>query len=85
MADDEIDVPPSIREIAGLHLEHIATLSAKIYELSLRLRETMAVSTELRRLGAVLGVGPITAGAIMAFTPDLRTLPAAETSRHGSA
>lgn len=73
MADDDVDVPPSIREIAGLYLEHIDTLTAKIDELSLRLREAMAVSTELRRLCTVSGVGPVTAGAIMAFAPDLRT------------
>ena len=67
MADDDVDVPPSIREIAGLYLEHIDTLTEKIDELSLRLREAMAVSTELRRLYTVPGVGPVTAGAIMAF------------------
>lgn len=63
----------TIREIAGLYLEHIDNLSAKIDELSLRLREAMAVSVELRRLCTVPGVGPVTAGAIMAFAPDLRT------------
>ncbi|MBH0014595.1 transposase [Pseudoalteromonas sp. NZS100_1] len=73
MDDDDVDVPPGIREIAGLCLEHIDTLSAKIDELSLKLREAMAVSVELRRLCTVPGVGPVTAGAIMAFAPDLRT------------
>lgn len=73
MADDDVDVPPGIREIASLYLEHIDTLTAKIDELSLRLREAMAVSAELRRLCTVPGVGPVTAGAIMAFAPDLRT------------
>ena len=33
----------------------------------------MQVSPELRRLCTVPGVGPVTAGAIMAFAPDLRT------------
>jgi hypothetical protein len=56
MDDEDVDVPPSIREIAGLYLEHIDTLSAKIDELSLRLREAMAVSAELRRLCTVPGV-----------------------------
>lgn len=45
----------------------------KIDELSLRLREAMQVNAELRRLCTVPGVGPVTAGAIMAFAPDLRT------------
>jgi len=35
MDDEDVDVPPSIREIAGLYLEHIDNLSAKIDELSL--------------------------------------------------
>lgn len=73
MDDEDVDVPSSIREIADLYLEHVDTLSAKIDELSLRLREAMAVSVELRRLCTVPGVGPVTAGAIMAFAPDLRT------------
>jgi transposase len=39
MDDESVDVPPGIREIIGLDLEHIDTLSAKIEELSLTLRE----------------------------------------------
>lgn len=58
MVDEDVDVLPSIREIAGLYLEHIGTLSAKIDELSLRLREAMAVSAELRRLCTVPGRWP---------------------------
>ena len=53
MADDDVDVPRSIREIAGLYLEHIDALTAKIDELSLKLRQAMAVNTELRRLCTV--------------------------------
>jgi hypothetical protein len=34
MADEDVDVPPSIREMADLYLEHIAP-SATINELSL--------------------------------------------------
>lgn len=71
--NDNIDVPASIRDIARLYLEHIDALSAKIDELSFRLREAITVSAELRRLCTVPGVGPVTAGAIMAFAPDLRT------------
>jgi transposase len=44
-----------------------------IDDLSLRLREAMKVNAEMRRLCTVPGVGPVTAGAIMAFAPDLRT------------
>jgi transposase len=48
-------------------------LAGRIDELSLQLREAMQVNAEMRRLCTVPGVGPVTAGAIMAFAPDLRT------------
>lgn len=71
--DEAIDLPDSVRGIARLYLDHIDALSAKIDTLLLQLREAMKVNAELRRLCTVPGVGPVTAGAIMAFAPDLRT------------
>jgi len=71
--DEAIDLPDSVREIARLYLDHIDTLSKKIGELTLKLREALQVNAEMRRLCTVPGVGPVTAGAIMAFAPDLRT------------
>lgn len=73
MRDELIDLPDSVRDIAQIYLDHIDTLSAKIDELSLKLREAIKVNAEMRRLCTVPGVGPVTAGAIMAFAPDLRT------------
>jgi len=73
MQDESVDLPDSVRDVARLYLDHIDTLSAKIDELSLRLREAMKVNAEMRRLCTVPGVGPVTAGAIMAFAPDLGT------------
>jgi len=66
-------LPDSVREVARLYLEQIDTLSEKIDALTFRLREAMQVSIEMRRLCTVPGVGPVTAGAIMAFAPDLRS------------
>jgi transposase len=73
MDDEAIELPPSVREIARLYLDHIDALSEKVDDLALRLREAMQVNVELRRLCTVPGVGPVTAGAIMAFAPDLHT------------
>ena len=73
MQDEAIDLPDSVRDIARLYLDHIDALTARIEELSLRLREAMQVNAEMRRLCTVPGVGPVTAGAIMAFAPDLQT------------
>jgi transposase len=73
MQDESIDLPESVRDIAQLYLDHIDMLSAKIDELSLKLREAIQVNAEMRRLCTVPGVGPVTAGAIMAFAPDLCT------------
>ncbi|MFD2577725.1 IS110 family transposase [Novosphingobium colocasiae] len=71
--DETVDLPESVREVARLYLQHIEALSAKIDDLSLKLREAMKVNAEMRRLCTVPGVSPVTAGAIMAFAPDLRT------------
>jgi transposase len=47
--------------------------TAKIHDLTVRLRDATQENVEMRRLCTVLGVGPVTAGAVMAFAPDLRT------------
>jgi transposase len=73
MQDETTDLPASVRDIACLYLDHIEALAERIDELSLQLREAMQVNAEMRRLCTVPGVGPVTAGAIMAFAPDLRT------------
>ena len=59
-------LPDSVREVARLYVEQIDTLSEKIDALTFKLREIMQVSTEMRRLCTVPGVGPVTADAIMA-------------------
>lgn len=51
-------MPPSIREITALDLEHIDTLSAKVDELSFRLLEAVAVSADPRRLTPAPRQGP---------------------------
>ena len=73
IADAALELPESVREIAQLYLEQIEVLTQKIDALTLKLREAIKVNAEMRRLCSVPGVGPVTAGAILAFAPDLRT------------
>ena len=72
LADEAVDLPDSVRVIGQLYLDQIGLLSEKIDELSLKLREATKSNEDMRRLCTVPGVGPVTAGAILAFAPDLR-------------
>ncbi|MFN7009871.1 MAG: IS110 family transposase [Allorhizobium sp.] len=72
LADEAVDLPDSVRVIGQLYLDQIGLISEKIDELSLKLREARKSNEDMRRLCTVRGVGPVTAGAILAFAPDLR-------------
>lgn len=73
-------MPDTVREIAWLYLGQINLLTVKIDDPTLRLREATQENVEMRRLCTVPGVGPVTAGAVMAFAPDLRTFSSVGTS-----
>jgi transposase len=70
--DDGTKLPDAVRDIARLYLDQIALLTQKIDELHFKLRAASKVDDAIRRLCTLPGVGPETAGAIMAFAPDLR-------------
>ena len=72
LADDAVELPEAVRNITRIYLDQIKVLTTRINELALALREATKVNAEMRRLCTVPGVGPVTAGAIMAFAPDLR-------------
>lgn len=72
LAEEAVDLPDGVRVIGQLYLDQIGMLSEKIDELSLKLREATKSSEDMRRLCTVPGVGPVTAGAILAFAPDIR-------------
>ncbi len=72
LADEAVDLPDGVRVIGQLYLDQIGLLSEKIGELSLKLREATKSNEDMRRLCTVPGVGPVTAGAVLAFAPDLR-------------
>ncbi len=73
LTDEAVDLPDTVREIGRLYLDQIGLLTEKIDGLSLKLREATTSNPEMRRLCTVPGVGPVTAGAILAFAPDLHT------------
>ena len=73
LEDDAVDLPDGVKDIVRLYLQQIEDLTTRIDELTLKLREAAKVNDEMRRLCTVPCVGPVTAGAIMAFAPDLKT------------
>jgi transposase len=83
LADETNDLPESVRGLARLYLDPIGLLTDKIDGLMLKLREATKENEDMRRLCTVPGVGPVTAGAILAFAP--MPLKAAGTLPPGSA
>ncbi|MFC4346825.1 IS110 family transposase [Kordiimonas lipolytica] len=73
LKDQAIDLPAGVEDIVRLYLDQVELLSTRIDELTCRLREAVKVNDDMRRLCTVPGVGPVTAGAIMAFAPDLHS------------
>jgi len=67
------EVPDAVKEIARLYLDQIDVLGGRIEDLASGLRAASEEQVETRRLCTVPGVAPVTAGAIMAFAPDLHT------------
>lgn len=65
-------LPDTVKQIARLYLGQIDVLGSRIEELASGLKAASKEQAETRRLCTVPGVGPVTAGAIMAFAPDLR-------------
>lgn len=65
-------IPGTVKDIAWLYLDQIDVLGGRIEELPTGLRAASEEQAETRRLCTVPGVGPVTAGAIIAFASDLR-------------
>ena len=73
MLDDmTVELPGTVKDIARLYLSQIELLAQKIDELGGRLRNSTRDNDDMRRLCTVPGVGPVTAGAVLAFAPELR-------------
>jgi transposase len=59
--------------MAALYLDQICRLTELIEQMADELDRASKTDEELRRLCTVPGIGPVTAGAIAAFAPDLST------------
>jgi len=73
LLDPAVDLPDRVREMGAFYLEQIDRLTAIIKQLADELESATKTDEELRRLCTVPGIGPVTAGAIAAFAPDLQT------------
>jgi len=73
LAKPDVDLPGPVREMGGLYLQQIDQLTEIIEQLADDLESATKTDEELRRLCTVPGIGPVTAGAIAAFAPDLET------------
>ncbi|MCW7546066.1 IS110 family transposase [Aurantimonas litoralis] len=73
LADEASDLPAVVREMGAIYLEQIARLTEVIERLADELEAASKTDTELRRLCTIPGIGPVTAGAVAAFAPDLDT------------
>jgi transposase len=73
LADEASDLPDTVREMGMVHLEQIARLTEVIERLADELEAASRTDAELRRLCSIPGIGPVTAGAVAAFAPDLET------------
>jgi transposase len=67
----EVDLPAPVQEMGQINVQQIKQLSEIITRLAADLEAATKTDCELRRLCTVPGIGPVTAGAIAAFAPDL--------------
>ena len=73
LEDQAIDLPNPVREMGAIYVEQIARLSEVIGRLAEELEAASRTDMQLRRLCTIPGIGPVTAGAVAAFAPDLDT------------
>lgn len=73
LADENSDLPEAVRHMGSIYVEQIARLTEVIDRLSDELETSSKTDEQLRRLCTIPGIGPVTAGAVAAFAPDLDT------------
>ena len=73
IADPITDIPEQVRQMGAIYIAQIAQLTEIIERLAKELEAASKADEELRRLCTVPGVGPVTAGAVAAFAPDMST------------
>ncbi len=73
LSDETGDLPATVRAMGAIYLDQIARLTDAIERLGDELETASRTDAELRRLCTIPGIGPVTAGAVAAFAPDLDT------------
>ena len=73
LANEVGDLPGAVRAMGSVYLDQIARLTEVIERLADELETASRTDTDLRRLCTIPGIGPVTAGAVAAFAPDLDT------------
>lgn len=73
LADESTDLPEPVLHMGSIYVEQIARLTEVIDRLSDELETSSKTDEQLRRLCTIPGIGPVTAGAVAAFAPDLDT------------
>jgi len=73
LADETSALPGAVREMGTIYVEQIACLTELIERLANELEAASKTDVQLRRLCSIPGIGPVTAGAVAAFAPDLDT------------
>jgi len=73
LEDEATDLPRTVREMGTIYLSQIARLTEVIEQLADELEAALKIDAQLRRLCTIPGIGPVTAGAVSAFAPDLDT------------
>ena len=73
LADETSALPGAVREIGMIYVEQIARLTGLVERLANELEAASKTDVQLRRLCTIPGIGPVTAGAVAAFAPDLDT------------
>lgn len=73
LADESSVLPDPVREMGTIYLDQIARLTDVINRPADELEAATKTDSQLRRLCTIPGIGPVTAGAVAAFAPDLDT------------
>ncbi|MBG6176213.1 transposase, partial [Labrenzia sp. EL_208] len=73
LEDEANDLPAIVREMGTIYIDQIARIMQVIARLAEELEAASKTDTDLRRLCTIPGIGPVTAGAVAAFAPDLDT------------
>ena len=73
LVDETSALPAAVREMGTIYLEQIERLTGVIERLAGELEAASKTDVQLRRLCTIPGIGPVTAGAVAAFAPDLDT------------